>query len=232
MSATMLPLSVSAALFLGGLVSQERPLTDKFHQVAIAGGIKATVKKGTTAALTLKGEAADLERIEVVVKGGTLTVQPKSESGLFNALKRHGTVTAELTVVEFDGLELSGASSATGDGISGPKCNLEQSGASSTELNGVACEALSIDASGASQVNLKGTAKNLDLDASGGGKLQLDGLGVTNAKVDGSGGTRGVLAVKGALEVEASGGSSIKVKGEPKVARMDKSGGASVTLEK
>jgi Putative auto-transporter adhesin, head GIN domain len=215
------------ALVLAGIATQERPV-EAFHRLDLSGGIQATLVKGPKAALTLKGETKDLERLESFVKDGALVVRQKDRSGI-HWFEHRGQVTATVTAPQIDGLDISGGCSVTGEIFGGTNCSIDVSGGVDINLKSVACTALNLDASGGAELNLQGVTSALKIDASGGVKLKLDGLDAKTAVIEASGGVNGTVGVSDTLSFDGSGGVNIKVKGHPKVLSSDTSGAAQVT---
>lgn len=220
-------ISISTAVVLAGLVTQERPVA-KFNQVKMEGGIEATVHRGATPALKLTSDAKTLERLESVVENGVLVLRYKEKIWF----RGDGTVQADITVTELNSVEASGGCVIKGDGLSGPTCGIDISGGVEVDLKSAVCEALFVKASGGTKVKLKGTAKRLDVDGSGGADIDTRELLAQAAKIEGSGGFVGKVSVVESLEGDLSGGASLKVKGNPKTRKVETSGASSVSYEK
>ncbi len=220
-------ISISTAVVLAGLVTQDRPV-EKFTQVRMEGGIEATVHRGAKPALKLTSEAKTLERLESVVENGVLVLRYKEKSWF----KGDGTVQADITVTELTHVEASGGCTLKGDGLSGPTCGIDISGGVEVDLKSAVCEALTIKSSGGTKVKLKGTAKRLDVDASGGSDLDTRELFAQAAKIEGSGGFVGKVSVVESVEGGLSGGASLKVRGNPKTRKVETSGASSISYEK
>jgi hypothetical protein len=218
-------LAVLAVTGSGKLVTQERPV-GPFHALSVSSGIRTQLHRGATTKVTLRADDNLIDNIVTEVKNGRLEVHPKDVWVLNNA-----TMELDVTVASLDALEASGGTEVKGDGLSGPKCALNLSGGTRVDLGTMACEKLDIDASGGAQLKLAGSAKQLALDASGGVQLDTRPLDVKQAQIDASGGVNGRLAVAEALDAKLSGGVSIKVKGHPKVNRMETSGAAHASFE-
>ncbi|MBX7113901.1 MAG: DUF2807 domain-containing protein [Myxococcaceae bacterium] len=217
-------ISISTAVVLAGLVTQDRPV-EKFTQLRMEGGIVATVHRGAQPALTLTGEEKTLQRLESVVEKGVLVLRYKEKSWF----KNDGTVQADITVTELGHLEASGGCIIKGDGLGGPACGIAISGGVEVDLKGAVCEALTVTASGGTKVKLKGTAQRLAVDASGGSALDTRGLLAQAAKIEGAGGFVGKVSVVESVEGDLSGGASLQVKGHPKTRKVKTSGAASVS---
>lgn len=215
-----------------------------FTNVTVDSGFAATVDYGESYSVSVTVDANLVkEHLKVELDGDTLHV------GLADLWRyRDVTLTAKVTLPRLRGLEVSGGShSAVGGSASGDPLDLTVSGAGTTDLNvtrlgritldvsgagrvgGLAAlDELAGEVSGASVVDLMGSATTLRLDVSGGSRLSLLQLTVRDADLTLSGGSRGAVLVKGALNAEASGGSRLEYAGDPRLGNVDVSGGSSV----
>jgi hypothetical protein len=210
----------------GKLVTQQRQVP-AFHAINLAGGIHATVHKGSGPKLELRADDNVIDELETVVKDGTLLIRPKSSLSILNSV----TIEADITTPALDGIEASGGVHVQGDAVMGESCKLNVSGGVKLDLTNVTCAALDISASGGATIKLAGASKKLTLNASGGVELETRELSVSEAKVDASGGVSGSIAVADVFNADLSGGVKLKVKGHPKTQRVDHSGGARATFE-
>jgi hypothetical protein len=218
-------LAVLAVTGSGKLVTQDRAVAP-FHALSVSSGIRTQVHRGPTTKVTVRADDNLIDNVATEVKSGRLEIHPKDVWTLSNA-----TIEVDVTVTGLDAIEAAGGSEVKGDGLAGPKCALNLSGGTRVDLGTMACDKLDVDASGGAQLKLAGFAKQLALDVSGGVQLDTRPLDVKQAQVDASGGVSGHVAVADNLDAKLSGGVSLKVKGHPKVSRMDTSGAARATFE-
>jgi len=83
---------------------------------------------------------------------------------------------------------------------------------------------IKIDISGCSNVTLKGTGKDLSCDISGVSGAQLEDFEVDNADIEISGSSNCVISTDGKINVDASGTSTLKYKGDATIESLDVSG--------
>jgi hypothetical protein len=205
-------------------VSQERTVS-AFTAVSVGGGFAMHVHRGAPQKVVLKADKDVMEDIETKVSGSTLEIRLKGNHW------HTGDLEVDVTAPEIVGLEGSGGTKITGDGPKGKDCKIEGSGGTEIDLKGLACETLKLEASGGAEVKLAGAAKKLELDASGGVDLDTRSLQVAEAKLSASGGVSGAVAVSELIDGDFSGGVTLKIKGHPRVKRMESSGGASTQFE-
>ena len=211
-----------------------------FTRVVVDSGFAARVGRGAACAVSVTvDDNLVKDHLRVELKGDTLHI------GLA-PLWRYQDVTlrATVTLPHLSGLEVSGASTvdgvATGDDlelvVSGAsRVTLKGGGSAALELSGasraqgdVQWDALSGEVSGGSVAAFAGSTGRLQLDVSGGSRLELARLLVTSADLTLSGGSRGRVMVTGRLAVDASGGSTLEYTGDPQLAAVDVSGGSAV----
>jgi hypothetical protein len=211
-----------------------------FTKVTVDSGFVATVDYGEDYAVSVSvDDNLVKEHLKVELEGDTLHI------GLAPLWQyRDVTLRATVTLPLLTRLEVSGSSRvdgvATGDdlelAVSGSstatlkgsgKVDMDVSGASRVDGE-VRWDELNGEVSGASIAAFGGTADALRLDVSGGSRLDLMDLLVQTADLTLSGGSRGEVMVQGALNVEASGGSTLEYAGDPQLGAVDVSGGSAV----
>jgi len=205
-------------------VSQERTV-GAFSAVSVGGGFAMHVHRGAPQKVVLKADKELIEDIETRLDGNTLQIRLKGNHW------HTGELEVDVTAPELVGIEGSGGTKVNGDGPKGKECKIEGSGGTEIDLKGLACETLKLDVSGGAEVKLAGAAKRLEMDASGGVDLETRSLQVAEAKLSASGGVSGALAVSELIDGDFSGGVTLKIKGHPRVKRMESSGGASTQFE-
>jgi hypothetical protein len=129
------------------------------------------------------------------------------------------------------GLELSGTSVADVEpGFSSTlPLQLTLSGASTADFSSIACGSLRADVSGASVLTLSGTADSERLDISGASEAHLLDFDALSADVELSGASRGWLDVGGgALDLHASGASTLYYRDSPSWGTLELSGGSRI----
>ncbi len=226
-------LSIPAAILLfgcahvtgsGHLKTEERTVKP-FTALSVGGGFEVRVHRGSPQKVVVKADDNLLDRIETKVEDGRLEVELKRNTNVSLA-----TLEVDVTVPELTAIETSGGVKLEGDGPKGKSCKLEHSGGTEVHLKDVACDALQLEASGGANVSLSGAARRFELDASGGVDLATAALKVSDAKLSASGGVSGEVAVSETLDADFSGGVNIKIKGHPRMNRLNTSGGADATF--
>lgn len=125
-------------------------------------------------------------------------------------------------------LKLSGASRLDLLGVSAGTIRINLSGASrlSGELAG---ESVLMEIRGASTLNLKGSANNIQADASGACRFELDGFTVQAATVTLKGASSGAINVKGVLNATLSDASRLSYGPDATLGKISVSGASSLT---
>ncbi len=96
-----------------------------------------------------------------------------------------------------------------------------------SRINGdVSAADVDLDLSGGSRIELVGSADNLVADGSGGSQSELGSFPVGSANIKISGGGGATIDVSGTLDLDLSGGSKVLYGGEPKLGDIDLSGGS------
>jgi len=87
-----------------------------------------------------------------------------------------------------------------------------------------------IDLAGVSRLNISGTGESLDAEISGASNLNAEDFMVDYAVLKVSGASKARVHVNKELEIDASGGSSVRYSGDPML-KSDRSSGSSIIKE-
>lgn len=144
------------------------------------------------------------DRLEVDVDNGELNI------GMDGPVDFGVDPTVKITMPALVDLELSGAASATVDGLEAEDLTVDLSGASDAELTGSVTD-LTVDSSGASDFELVGSAATLDLELSGASSAELSDADLGEAAVDLSGASNASFGDVERVTGDLSGASNIEV---------------------
>lgn len=228
----------------GDSVTRDFDITG-FTRIDVGYAFTAEISRSDNYSVSVLINEKTAERLKVVKNGDTLEIGLKEPSWNFWGARNRPQVT--ITLPELRGLELSGASEGNIRGFKSSRdFTLDVSGASNLDIdmetlgfyadvsgassvNGYIKSGLcDIGISGASTVNLKGTGDNLVLNVSGASTADLKDYAVTDADVELSGASTGLLKVSGKLDAEVSGASDLEYGGNPALGRLDISGASSI----
>lgn len=132
--------------------------------------------------------------------------------------------------LDFDGnVNLTGAANRVIEVITPELVALDASGATDVAVRGSESN-LVIDASGASSVTVSGSAENVELDVSGASDVDLTDLSVADVALDVSGASTVTVDATGVISGEASGASTVEVRGDPASVLVETSGASSIDL--
>lgn len=148
-----------------------------------------------------------------------------------NVNVRNATLAADVTVRTLDQLTADGASQVTlAPELTHNALGLEVSGAG--QITGrLRVEAVVAAASGAGTLALSGSVGRLDLHATGTSELRLSELTVRNLDVVLSGAGCAAVTVSDTLAAQASGASTLRYSGTPRITREQTSGASSIAPE-
>jgi hypothetical protein len=218
----LIPVSGEAIRGSGNLVTEDFDITG-FDKVDVSHAFTVDISQGDTFSVVASIDDNLVEYLEVEKRGSTLRIglEPRC-----NCISTHGT--AEVTMPELTGLELSGASNVTITGFASAMAfDVDVSGASSLRGDIEAGDAR-FEVSGASQVTLSGSAQEATIDASGGSNVDLADFAVADANVDSSGASTVTVNPGGTLNANASGASRVYYLGSPTLGTVETSGASSV----
>ncbi len=219
----MVPLFILTALNLHAQVITDERVVEPFTGVSAGSVFKVYLSQGDTYALTIKAPEEHLEHIETEVKDKVLHISYAHRTRNLRDLEAH------ITAPSFSFLNASGATSFESvHPLTAETLTLNVSGASSMNLD-LETVVLNTTVSGASGVNLRGSAEKHRLIASGVSTIRAFGLETKETKVTSSGTSNVQINVLESIQAEASGTSSINVRGNPVTVGYSTSGTASIS---
>ena len=225
MKKTLIMLSLCALFFgctkdWGIPTTQNYPINAAYTGLDVSNAFQVTVSDEVTDVVVTVGDLAH-ERVMVEVKNGKLHIGFKPNT-MYN-----GTAQAIIPASVLRDIDLSGASSFTGD-LSGDKVDIDLSGASffrgnvlahdlDIDLSGAStCESnveidkLDVELSGASTLTIGGNCQNsMEINLSGGSRLNAVNLNAPVIHGNMSGGSTADVTCCSSLNVELSGGSTL-----------------------
>lgn len=201
-----------AALFIlpGAALAETRSydLAD-FDAVSVATGVTATIAVGGPFAVAAEGDADDLERLEITVRGEELRIE-RDTRGLGWG-RRSGRIEVRVTMPDLAALSASSGSRA--------------------EAANIDAGDFEIDASSGASVEASGRCESLTADVSSGARINAEALLCHRARADASSGGSVRLHADESIAADASSGGSVVVAGSPVDRRTDTSSGGSVRIQ-
>jgi hypothetical protein len=231
----------------GDVVSEGREVSG-FSSVELAGWGRLHIETGESEGLTIETDQNLLEYIETEVADGRLVIRHRRRV----VLRPSTTIDYYLTVIDLEGISVSGAGDVNVPEISGERFDVRISGAGSVEVDGLSVQVADVDITGAGNVDLGAlNADRLDVDISGAGDLsvltgevrvqeigitgggnhQARGLQCAEAEVRLSGLGNATLRVSERLQVSISGAGSVRYIGSPSVVKNVSGVGNVVQIE-
>lgn len=192
-----------------GPVKRENRRTGSFGKLRVAGAFQVEIRKGNPS-VTVEAQQSLLKHIKTEVRNGELVVVTEASMTADKPMK------VWVTTNNLNGLSVSGACSVTTDSYRADEFELDLSGASKVTLL-LTARTLNADLAGASEATVTGNSPRLDLDLSGASRFSGGNLRVSRATVDLAGASQADLRVDGEIKGDASGASSLRYRGNPKV---------------
>lgn len=193
-----------------------------FTRLEVSGGFEVMLTQGNDESVTIEADENIIDNIKTRVTGNTLEVYTKG------IIRNYRTMRVYITFKQLESIELSGAVKVIADqSLQFDRLDLDISGACSLEFD-MEADRLNLDLSGASKLRLNGYVNYLDADCSGSSKLMLAGLKTKKVSFDSSGASTAEFWVTESLDVESSGASNVRYKGNPARVNVENSGASSV----
>ena len=196
-----------------------------FTKLEMGNAFQVHVTQGNTYEVSATGEQNDLDDLQIFVQDGELVVRYENKwSG------RRQRVDLDIVMPSLEKVDFSGAVNSDLVGFENlEKIEFELSGASKCDFDGVAKNMI-FDLSGASQLDLFGESKYLDGELSGASQINAFNLSAEESDIDLAGASTAKVWIVKYLNVDASGASSVRYKGNPTV-KKQLSGGSTLRQE-
>lgn len=203
------------------LAEERTEKLDSFTKIQIGGAYQVYLTQGGGHSVRVVGEKKDIDRVEVKVKSGKLSVDFKEKDGNWSMKE---TIKLYITFEKAEEIMLSGATSATAEtSITADNLNIKLSGAGDFEAE-LTAKKLDCRISGAGNFDLKGTADSQYVKISGAGSYKAKNLKTTDTEIKVSGAGSASVYASGSLTANASGVASITYYGDPSSTDIDESG--------
>jgi Putative auto-transporter adhesin, head GIN domain len=202
----------------------ETRATGQFNSIDVSGDIEVYVKQDSVTSVSIETDENLLEYVHITTDDGILDI--REEDG-FNLRSEKG-VKVYVSAPVFKHFEASGACGIfSGNKITNSKkIGIQLTGASNAilEINSPVVDA---GLTGASHITLKGETKTLSVDGTGASGFKCFDLMAEEVKVELTGASHAEIFASVKLDVDASGASDVRYKGNATVTQ-DVSGAASV----
>ena len=194
----------------------------EFDEIKISGGFTVNIHEGNQYKVTVLGNRHDVERTDVDIDNGRLTIgkdrhiRIRSFGFRFDDDERDIKINIEVpaTLKTLD-VNLKGAVKGHLKGLTMKELTIDASGASSLNTEDLNTDLLAIDLSGASELSAKGRSRELKADLSGACELNAQKLTTKTAYIDMSRAGEANIYVTDKLVTDTKGACFIHYDGNP-----------------
>ena len=211
---------------LSGVTKVSTKEVSAFDKVDVSGAIDVIVNIGNKSEVVIEADSAIMPYIVTEVKDRELKIYNKDDFGFYNF--KNNKILVTITTPSILELESSGACDVTINDLKTDMFKVSLSGACDL-IGSFECNVLDFESSGSSDSKLKGKVKNCNIELSGACDIKALDLEVDSLKIEGSGSSNVEITVQNSLDVELSGASELRYKGEPKYIKTDMSGVSNLT---
>ena len=206
------PFAASAAVLLSGAAFADTQSFDVegFDEVFLAGDATLSLTQGDDEFLNASGRESALERLEVDVEDGKLTIRAKGP----------GTVDFELGVVELASLHVAGDVSVRAGTIESSELSLAASGDAEFEMESLSADELTVRNAGDTKFEVSGgDVRRQTISISGDGEYSALDLASRETEIRVSGDGDVEVQVQDQLKVAISGDGRVRYRGAPRVSQ-------------
>ncbi|MDA0196505.1 MAG: DUF2807 domain-containing protein [Bacteroidetes bacterium] len=197
---------------------------ENFETIKAGHNFDIKIYRGDNYGVRVIGREKELDRVTIRQHGDQLEFDMTDTKWLDMGNRR--SVRAEVTMPTISALDLTGACKFEAFGFSGDILNIEMSGSADADLD-VNYDEMLIHLSGDSDLKIEGETDKVNVDISGAASLDALGLEAIRGNVEASGASSAEIFVMEELQVDATGVSSVRYKGNPRL-EVDESRASSV----
>lgn len=178
-----------------------------FDKVAVAGSHDVIVTVGGAPSVRVEGDSKRIDKMEIVVEGGTLRIRNKEKSGFSFFSHKGGSVTVYVTTPTLTGASLAGSGDIKVDKVDGGDFSGAIAGSGNLEIGALQARAASFSIAGSGSVRASGKAESVEYSIAGSGDIAAGGLEARRASVSiaGSGDIEGRAMESADIEIMGSG---------------------------
>jgi hypothetical protein len=194
-----------------------------FTQIDISGGFKVNLKQDSSMVVSINADDNLMKYIRTSVDGDRLRIETRRN------LCGSGEMVINIGVKNLEKIKTSGAIDLTSDGKLVTKdLSLDLNGGSKVNMELDAAN-LNTEGSGASEINLKGQATSHKVHLTGSGKIYALDFVVGSYDIETTGASECEINVLHDLNVNTTGASEIKYRGNPTNVNSHKTGASTLT---
>jgi hypothetical protein len=202
----------------GNLISEDRSVRG-FNRISLSGIGKVNITQGERESLTVTTDDNLMEFIETEVRGNTLNLGFR-DIGRLKSFNPSDGITFDLTLVNLNRLDISGAGDINIDQLETDKLTIDLSGAGSLEIQDLTADELVTQVSGAGSIVAAGQVTGQEITHSGVGTFHAEDLQSDTAFIKISGAGSCTVWVLENLDVKISGLGNVIYYGNPQVSQQ------------
>lgn len=209
-----------------------------FDTVSVSTGIRAEVATGADHSVHIDGPDDILEKLEVSVASGRLSIGIGRNfldfvfGGALLTLLGRGDVgvTATITLPTLNGLEASAGARIAAGSVASDRFHGEAASGGRIEIDSFSGGDMRLSASSGGTIDVRGRAREIDANASSGGFIHAERLIADRGRLEASSGGSIRVEVRQVVRANASSGGDIEVEGAPPERQSNASSGGYVQI--
>ncbi|MGV7119681.1 head GIN domain-containing protein [Sphingopyxis sp. 550A] len=176
-----------------------------FTGVKVTGPDDVTIRQGDAFSISAKGPQAELDELEIVLDGSTLSIGRKREGFSFTRHDSKG-VEISITMPKLQALKLTGSGSIDADTLAADAATLDVTGSGDLKVAKLTAKSADFDVSGSGNIEVKGGAIDSgDFGVTGSGDIDAEGLVAQTLAVS--------ITGSGDVDAQATASADIKILG-------------------
>jgi hypothetical protein len=183
-----------------------------FDEVVAATPDRVVIRRGDRFAISARGRAALLDRLDITTDGSTLRIR---REGNFSGRDqdRLGTAVITITMPRLTDLTLAGSGEVSAEQLDGGNAALTLAGSGDMTIGNAIVTAIDITLAGSGDITLTGRADRAEVTVAGSGSVSGTTFGARDAEVNVAGSGDVTLTVRNRADVSVLGSGDVTISG-------------------
>lgn len=182
-----------------------------FDRVAVSGSDDVTIRQGSGFSVAATGAQDDLDRLQIRVEGGVLTIGRKP-----GVMSRGKDVAIAVSMPALRGVALSGSANVKADKGAADVFDVKLSGSGLVAVASLDAKTANVSVSGSGDVRLAGRCGAQNVRVAGSGDVDLSALACVNTAISVAGSGNVLARASGKAAIRVAGSGDVTVTGGAK----------------
>ncbi|HEX5184765.1 MAG TPA: head GIN domain-containing protein [Allosphingosinicella sp.] len=164
-------------------IHRDFPVTGSFQKVSLAGSTDVVVTVGGAVSVRAEGDKAVIDRLDIHVENGELTIGTKRNGGFSWNFSGHRRTVVYVTMPSLAGASIAGSGDMKIDKVAGNDLDATVGGSGDMNIASLQVTQARFNIAGSGDIEASGKAQQANVTVAGSGDFKAGGLEIGNATV-------------------------------------------------